>query len=598
MGYELDKIMQQYGVLSPSIGAYPTNATATNAKAPVAPVAPVVPATTTGTGSRTSFLARGPVFNPLSFLSPAVSGNQNYFSNWKSGHGIPNTYASDKAAYDIAKAAYDQKLADYNAQQGVVNPTNKSLYDQYKAAYENRITSTPMYNQQQYGVANPVNPSPLALPKYSAARGGSIRDLVRKYDDGGSVDLANKYLLEDRLDTSPAYYDPAAIPDEPIPNATGDELPIEETAYIPPDTVRVVAAPVVAKNATTAPVNPSRMPDLQALVDRYAELKGTEPSPVAAARQRARAEQDAFTQILGEAMTNPERSKASKAEMYFRLAAAFGSPTKTGAFGENLALASKEMAEQQKGQQEAMSETLKQRILAQKIKSDYSQAELKAAIAEETARQKGTLPLSTAGKMASDAGLIPGSKEYKAFVNKQADITIAQKNAAIGSAESGIEKNTREAERLSNEEIRLKDKTKIDLDNLTQAEDDLKRAYEYSPKAYVDTPADKAARFRDENFLAETAGKPTGRLYATREMENRLQSQTLKSLRSTFGAQFTEKEGQKLEEISGIKAKNSEERDRIILENLKTVRRLKKQKEQDLQNIMSGKYGLKTKEGA
>jgi hypothetical protein len=249
-----------------------------------------------------------------------------------------------------------------------------------------------------------------------------------------------------------------------------------------------------------------------------------------------------------------------------------------------------------KGRQESIAENLKQRILAQKIKSDYASDDLKAAIAVEKDLKKGEGPLSTAGKMASDAGLIPGTKPYQEFVNRQAEIIIAQKQAQIGASESGIAKSEREAKKLSVAEIKLKDDYTTELNNLTQAENDLQKAYDYSANAYSTTPADRLARLRDETFALN--GKPSGRLYATREMENRLQSQTLKTLRSTFGAQFTAAEGEKAEAISGIRAKTPEERDRIILENLKTVRRLKKLKEQDLKNVMSGEYGLKTEGGS
>jgi hypothetical protein len=48
-------------------------------------------------------------------------------------------------------------------------------------------------------------------------------------------------------------------------------------------------------------------------------------------------------------MSQRSESPTSRAEMYFRLAAAFGSPTKTGKFAENLSLVGKEMSEYAKG---------------------------------------------------------------------------------------------------------------------------------------------------------------------------------------------------------------------------------------------------------
>jgi hypothetical protein len=92
-----------------------------------------------------------------------------------------------------------------------------------------------------------------------------------------------------------------------------------------------------------APVDP--MADMRAMLDLYAPSSVTSEQ-IAAAAERRVAEQKAFEDILRSQLQGTDGEPMSKAEKYFRLAAAFGAPTKTGHFAENLSLVGEEMADQ------------------------------------------------------------------------------------------------------------------------------------------------------------------------------------------------------------------------------------------------------------
>lgn len=88
--------------------------------------------------------------------------------------------------------------------------------------------------------------------------------------------------------------------------------------------------------------------DLESLLQRYATPTTNYGAQLAQAQQTARSETEAFSNAVRQ-MSERGDSPTSRAEMYFRLAAAFGAPTKTGKFAENLSLVGKEMGEYAKG---------------------------------------------------------------------------------------------------------------------------------------------------------------------------------------------------------------------------------------------------------
>lgn len=116
-------------------------------------------------------------------------------------------------------------------------------------------------------------------------------------------------------------------------------------------------APVVAPNY-----------DLQALAQRY------------------RDENDSAVSMLEKSLSSPELEKAAQAEMFFRLASAFGSPTKSGAFGENLALAGGQMGDYQAAQSEKELKKIALRQEGQKLRVAGAKNDLDSAV--EAARNQ------------------------------------------------------------------------------------------------------------------------------------------------------------------------------------------------------------------
>lgn len=111
---------------------------------------------------------------------------------------------------------------------------------------------------------------------------------------------------------------------------------------------------------------------------------------LATAQQSARSETEAFSNMIRQ-MAERAESPTSRAEMYFRLASAFGAPTKTGQFTENLALAGKEMGEVAKGRRADEAERRALNLRAQEMKMTGARqdlATLQALAGQEAAERR------------------------------------------------------------------------------------------------------------------------------------------------------------------------------------------------------------------
>jgi hypothetical protein len=180
------------------------------------------------------------------------------------------------------------------------------------------------------------------------ARGGAVRDLAQKYAVGGEVRKFRRGGAEgEPEDPMEAFLLQRGIIDSedsgPMP------MPAVEGQPMAPPVMRAVAPPEMQANLP--PV--AGRPDLMTLLGKYAPQGNTYGAELAEARKTATAETAAFNAMLQKAISEPGSQGPSKSEMYFRLAAAFGAPTKTGAFSENLAKAGEVLSEQKKAEREA-----------------------------------------------------------------------------------------------------------------------------------------------------------------------------------------------------------------------------------------------------
>lgn len=624
MGYELDRLMQQYGVATPTL-------TYTGMGAPAKPEADMV---------------------------------------------VYRDGTQDRVPFSELQSKYDADLANYNA--------NQQLFRDYSQQYRNQIASTPMYGQAQFG--NPVAARPaLAAPTYATAQMPSLAGVLRESQiapkstglqslfsafntgSGGNYGFDNGYQnLSDAPDVGTMggggygtdsdggdagfggsdggdgggycmgglvkKYAEGGEVDMGDPNQGPQQLPpLSGGANLTPGLAELIRrdataqgitnpvasfggapkgakfglAPAVATQAEPA-VEPGS--DLAAMLSRYDQSPSPYAEELRTARARSDKEAEAFTQMLNKLAANPEQAGPSKAEMYFRLAAAFGSPTKTGNFMENAALAAGEMAAHQKETRAAQSAARQQQLQlaleAQKMRMTGAREDLATTrqLAAEEARARSGFtrdvmkeylatgrPQSEAGKAALDAGLKKGTPEFTQFVNnyvtKKLEGGDMLKTLGLQLQQRGVELKEAEAKRLTPAEMQLKTETENTLANLDSAAEDLWKAYQINPNTFDNTKIQRAQR-----LALEEAGVKDPKLSATKEVENLLASQALSKLKATFGSAPTEGERAILMDLEGASAKTVEDRNIIMRRAYKAIKERRAREEKRLNEIKSGLY--------
>jgi len=494
----------------------------------------------------------------------------------------------------------------------------------------------PFHRTNPLDVLSATRPGHDIMARYNASQ-----DATRSYNVGGKVRRfktgGNKGVEEDELETrfqaalTDAELDTVVneirerppvsgvYPDESmrgsraglINNAT-EIAPTEAT----PVTTSPAVQPLAPPPATPTPVSPAAA-DLMSMLSRYDDKESVYGPELKAARARASAETDAFTQMISKAMEG-DSEKPSKAEMYFRLAAAFGSPTKTGAFGENLALAGKEMADYSKDVRTAKKADKQLRMQlaleAQKIKSQTARDDLTTlrGLAGEEMKDKRALlteyiksgrPQSEAGKAAVDAGLKQGTPEFNEFVNNYIDDKIRSGNlfkeamvaisaGQLGVARSGLEiresaeRRQQEASgKLTPKEVDLKVQAETTLGGLDDSMSSLKRAYELNPQTFDGTLAATAQR-----KLLEQTNPKDPRVLASREQSNLLSKGAVDKLRASFGGNPTEGERAALLALEGLDSKSKDERAKIMQNTYRLLKARRVREQKRLDEITKGSY--------
>lgn len=427
-------------------------------------------------------------------------------------------------------------------------------------------------------------------PGSSWARGGLIR---RRFQSGGLNDLAGKYDL--------------ASEDLPMPAVTAEPMGLmgAETAPVSP-------APAAA------PVGMGLPPGLEQMLSKYQSGQSTYGEELKAARDLASKESQAFAKMLQGAMDQSGQAAPSKAEMYFRLASAFGAPTKTGNFMESVAAAGKTMGDYAKETREAdrasKSGRLQLALEAQKLKMSGAKEDLntlrtlageemkdKRAVATKLLEQyiKSGEPESTAGKQAKDEGLRPGSPEFQARVakiaennvNQQLDkinatlanVSVAQANQALAQQKFDFQQG--QAAKLTPAEVKMKAEAEDALTGLDSSITALQKAYKLNPNTFDASLVDTAQR-----KALEAAGSKDPKVQNTREMENLLSSGAVEKLKASFGGNPTEGERDILLSLEGLGAKSKEERAKIMKNTYTKLKALRAARQKRLNEISSGLY--------
>jgi hypothetical protein len=444
------------------------------------------------------------------------------------------------------------------------------------------------------------------------ARGGQVKT---HYYRGDRVELPEGYDMDgmqlaaiDVADNPMNYTsdadmrDKAAAATKELTNKyLSAEPPVISEA--PPVNVQPEVAPVVTAPAEVAPAKPARVaapgtlnlpPDLAEMLSKYTGGESVYGTELAGARTRAETESKSFNDMLEKALAGTKEEAPSKAEMYFRLAAAFGKPTKTGHFAESLGNVGEVLGEQAKEEraqrkaeralklqlglkgQEARMAAAKEDVTALRGLAGEEMKD-KRAIATELLKQHiaSGEPKSSAGKQAQDEGLKPGTPEFKERVAKISELNIERANTAITSALAGMsvaqanltlqnrkfELEQEKAAKLTPGELKLKVETEDVVAQTDQALKDLKRAYELNPNTFDSSLVDIAQR-----KLLESAGSKDAKVIATREQENLLQKAALSQLKATFPGAISNDERKALQDVQGIGAKSKEER-AVIMKN-------------------------------
>jgi hypothetical protein len=429
------------------------------------------------------------------------------------------------------------------------------------------------------------------------AKGGSVHHLARKYAVGGGI--------------------------------VSDVMPNPEEGVPQP-------APVATQSA---PQQDNRMAQLQSMMEKYATPQNDYAQELEEARRRSNVETEAFADMIKNARKSPERENMSQAERYFRLAAAFGQPTKTGSLGETLGNVGQAMAENSKSEQQEQDQDLELQMKAQQLKAAGAKEDLSTlrGLAGESMKDRRALiselikaeipkAQSEAGKLALDMGYQVGTPEYQQIVSTtgmqllQAKINqtlmgpaIAAQNAATSGAQLGVAQGNLAENQQRNDLERLKylDKQKEGekltpndrkvlwekedtLNNLQNAQKMIEQAYDLNDIAYTGNVFDVAKQKYGETFSPED---PT--VVNTGKLVNLLSTESLSRMKDVFGSNPTEGERAAQAQLSGALAKSKEVRKDIMLNYMEQLQKRIALEKRRLNQLSEGKSrDLPSKEDA
>lgn len=295
-----------------------------------------------------------------------------------------------------------------------------------------------------------------------------------------------------------------------------------------------------------------------------------------------------------------EKSRPSKAEMWFSLASALGQPTKTGSFGEtlgNTAEALGKSAAERRDYESKVADTMLQRdqdLAELGSKYDLKGLELQSKIAATAMKPLGNVGVDpvtnkrfyTTGRFAGQnvddvaamtsggGGSAPGAQTSSLPIGSLVsgrDLGMQNDNRYVITKDrpdliAGQENVAQNAEAVTG--------AKSDIRSFDLAEGQLKRALELNSQAF-DGPLGEIQR-GVSRFVSPNDPK----LEASAQLETILGQNVVDSLRSSFGGNPTEGERNYLESLSGrLKGATASERAAIINEGLNLLA-LKRQRSQ------------------
>lgn len=434
--------------------------------------------------------------------------------------------------------------------------------------------------------------------KSAYAKGGSVR---RRFDEGGLNDMAM------------AYNDGSGQAD-PSGGGAVDAAPPAAPVVVTPQAAPPPAAAVVTPQATVvtpqASAPPDRAAELEAMLNRYAPPSNQYTQELAESRRRAQTETEAFTKMIQQ-MSQRTESPTSRAEMYFRLAAAFGSPTKTGKFAENLSLVGKEMSEYAKGRRAEESDMRNLALKAQEIRMTGARQDLTTtqALASQEMGERRTMarevikeylasgrPQSDAGKLAEDAGLRQGTPEHRAFIDRYLASKLESgelyKQAILDMQRASLELRQGEAARkaekdreLTPQELTMRRDTEATVAATERGLRTITEALRINDNTFGMSGPDNAryeARAR--------AGLDDPKTRNTARIRTLLSEAAISQLRDTFGSQITDSERAALDNLQGALSRTPAQRREILERTIDELERSLVRQRNLARDITSGEY--------
>ena len=439
---------------------------------------------------------------------------------------------------------------------------------------------------------------------------------VRAFSYGGLNSMADKYNIMNMANPT----DLPTLPDvEPVMLASAPTSTMTDASPVAARSVTPVAAPTARPTPPVPAGAPAVAPqtigglggqvNLADLLSKYTG-ESSYAKELAEARKSATAESAKFEEMITKALASEAESGPSKAEMYFRLAAAFGAPTKTGSFMESVGTVSGELAKQAKETRESQKASKALRLQlgleGQKARIASAKEDLNTlrALAGEEMKDKRAIatelikeyvnsgkPQSEAGRVAKDLGLKPGTPEYEAKVSEVFNNSVEAKMAQVNATLASLQLRQEEAKKLTAAELKLKEETEGFVAAGEQALKDLKQAYKLNPNTFDSSLVDVA-----QQKMLETFGSKDPRVIATRTQANLLSKQAVGKLRSFFGGNPTEGERAILIGLEGLDAKSKEERAIIMRNTYQAVQAKLERDRKRLNEIKAGLYRETTSE--
>lgn len=279
------------------------------------------------------------------------------------------------------------------------------------------------YYQQNFGGGTQQPTNPGSDPYYGrgpeegggAARGGYIS----KYAEGGRVRThyqTGGRADEGNLDEIDAFYrDPRNFtrPQSNFPEADPTAIGERQISTRPinnqPSEIRVDVTAPAPEPAPEPRVAAPRSP-LEDMLNRYMGVTGEAGRELASARQRSQAESEAFYNLIRQQAERGE-SPASRSEMYFRLASAFGAPTRTGQMGETLSNVGQQMSEYTRGRRTEEGERRNLLLRAQEARMGAAREDL--ATTRGLAAQEAQERRALVAKLLEISARDPSERERK-----------------------------------------------------------------------------------------------------------------------------------------------------------------------------------------